>query len=636
MEKDKKAGGLFSEFPPVSTEQWEEKINQDLKGADYEKKLIWKTAEGLKVKPYYRAEDLKNLKEMISSLPGQFPYTRGTSSETNAWLISQDVETADPAKANELIKDATSRGADAVLLNASGIKSAGDAETLLDGVDITKTVLNFNSAPSYSRLFRYLTENFNTLNNSIDNLKGVFDFDPLSYVLLNGNFYSSQDDDLMQGLELLKEAKDIKGLKVLSVNGQFFHNSGSTLSQELAFALAQGNEYLAWYTSHGLSIDEVAPKMAFVFATGGNYFMEIAKLRAARLLWAQIVKQYNPTSEESCKMYIHSITANWNKTIYDPYVNMLRTTTEAMSAAIGNADIITVLPFDMNYQEPDDFSLRIARNQQIILKEESNLDKVVDPSAGSYYIENLTASLADAAWAIFMKVEELGGMLEAIKAGYVQDEVAKSAQKKKEDIAFRRTLVLGTNQHPNLNERMLEKIQIEEDESIEIETSTSLNQPIYKRLEVMRASDEFEDLRLATEIWENEGNKRPSVFMLTIGNPAMRKARAGFSAGFFGAAGYTIIDNAGFATQDEGVKAALKSDAEIIVICSSDEEYAEFAADITRTIKLSDPDKVVVVAGYPKDIVDSLKAAGVDEFIHVKSNALETLYGLQQRLEVML
>lgn len=637
MEKDKKPGGLFSEFPSVSTEQWEEKINQDLKGADYEKKLIWKTAEGFKVKPYYRAQDLKDLKDMMASLPGQFPYTRGSSAESNAWLISQDIETADPARANEMIKDATSRGADAVLVNASGIKSAADAEKLLDGIDISKTTLCFNSAPSYAKLFRYLTENFNTFNTNIDNLKGNFDFDPLSYVLLNGNFYSSQDDDLTQGLELLKEAKDIKGLKVLSVNGQFFHNSGSTLVQELAFALASGNEYLSWYTSHGLSVDEVAPKMVFVFAVSGNYFMEIAKLRAARLLWAKIVEQYKPASEESGKMFIHSITANWNKTIYDPYVNMLRTTTEAMSAAIGKADIITVLPFDMNYQEPDDFSLRIARNQQIILKEESNLDKVVDPSAGSYYIENLTASLADAAWALFMKVEETGGMLEAIKTGFIQDEVAKSAQNKKDDIAYRRTLVLGTNQHPNLNERMLDKIQMEDDdEPIEVETSTPLNQPVYKRLEVMRASDEFEDLRLATEIWENEGNKRPSVFMLTIGNPAMRKARAAFSAGFFGAAGYTIIDNAGFATQDEGVKAALKTDAEIIVICSSDEEYAELAGDITRTIKLSDPDRVVIIAGYPKDIIENLKAAGVDEFIHVKSNALETLYALQQKLEVML
>lgn len=637
MEKEKKPGKLFNEFPPVTTEQWEEKIQQDLKGADYEKKLIWKTPEGLKVKPYYRAEDLQHLKEMMSTLPGQFPYLRGTSNENNTWLIAQDIETSDPVLANKIALEASNKGVDALVLNASKLESAASIENMIKGVDLQKKTLCFNSAHSYALLFKYLKENLKTSNIDSSKFKGTFDFDPLSYVLLNGNFYSSQDDDLSQGAELLKESKEFKELKVLSVNGQYFHNSGATLVQELAFALAAGNEYLSWYTSKGLSVDEVASKMTFVFATGGNYFMEIAKLRAARLLWAQIVNQYKPASTESCRIYIHSITANWNKTIYDPYVNILRTTTEAMSAALGHADIITVLPFDMNYEEPDDFSMRIARNQQIILKEESNLDKVVDPAAGSYYLENLTSSIAEAAWALFMKVEEMGGMLNAIKEGFIQDEVAKSAHQKKEEIAYRRTLVLGTNQHPNSNERMLEKIQLdEEDEIVEVETSVSVPQPKYKTIELMRGADEFEDLRLATEIWENEGNKRPGVFMLTIGNPAMRKARAAFSAGFFGAAGYKIINNPGFNTSEEAIKAALKSDAEIIVICSSDEEYAELAADIIKTIKLTDPEKLIVIAGYPKDIINDLKEAGADEFIHVKSNAFETLYTFQKKLEVML
>lgn len=637
MEKDNKPGGLFKEFPPVSTSQWEEKIQQDLKGADYEKRLIWRTAEGIMIKPYYRAEDLANLKQMLTSLPGQFPYLRGTESESNQWLIAQAIENADIEKANQLAKDATGRGADAVVLNASLVDSANKASTLLKGLDLSKVAISFNSAPSYESLLTYLDESFKASGVDKSKVKMIFDFDPLSYVLLNGIFYSTAEGDLLEGAQLLKDTKNsLPGLKVLSVNGQYFHNAGSTLVQELAFALAAGNEYLSWYTTRGFSVDEIAQKMTFVFAVGGNYFMEIAKLRAARLLWAQIVNHYKPVSMDSAKMYIHSTTANWNKTIYDPYVNLLRTTTEAMSAALGNADMITVLPFDMNYEEPDDFSLRMSRNQQIILKEESNLDKVIDPAAGSYYIENLTASLADAAWKLFLEVEEKGGMLEAIKAGFVQEEVAASAKQKMDDIAGRRTLALGTNQHPNLNEQMLEKIQMEEDMEAEEPESKPFRQPQFKTLEIRRATDEFEDLRLATEIWENEGNKRPAVFMLTIGNPAMRKARAAFSTGFFGCAGYSIIDNPGFSTAEEGVKAALASDAEIVVICSSDEEYAELAADITKSIKTSKPEALVVVAGYPKDIIDTLKAAGVDEFIHVKSNALNTLYNFQKKLEVML
>lgn len=643
MEKKKNQGSLFSEFPPVTTEQWEEKIQQDLKGADYEKKLVWKTNEGFKVKPYYRFEDVENLNGMLDALPGTFPFVRGTGNKNNNWIICQDIESANPSRANKLVHTATGRGADAVMLNASELNTTEALAAMLEGIDLSRVHVCFNSASNYGRLIDMLREFASKNGIGFNDLKVTFDFDPFSYALINGNFYNSQEDDLMQGVELLQKASETVDMKVLCVNGQYFHNAGSTLVQELAFALASGNEYLSWYVSKGISTDEIAKRMVFVFAAGGNYFMEIAKLRAARMLWAQIVKQYNPASDDSGKMYIHSITANWNKSIYDPYVNLLRTTTEAMSAAIGHADIITVLPFDMNFQEPDEFSLRIARNQQIILKEESSLDKVIDPAAGSYYIENLTVSLAESAWNLFLKIEEMGGMLEAVKRGYIQDEVATSARIKKEDVAFRRTQVLGTNQHPNLNERMLEKIQEEEEPEVneeginKDEVSVPYNrQPIFKTLEISRASDEFEDIRLATEIWENEGNKRPSVFLLSTGHLAMRKARAGFTAAFFGCAGYEVIDNSGFNSAEEGIKAALESKAEIVVICSSDEDYAEYAANITRSLKATLPEVMVVVAGYPKEILDDLKAAGVDEFIHMKSNALEVLYRFQKKLEVML
>lgn len=643
MEKDKNQERLFSEFPPVSTEQWEERIQQDLKGADYEKKLVWKTAEGFKIKPYYRAEDLSNLNEMLSSNPGEFPFIRGTEGLNNQWVICQDIESADPIKANKAALTALERGAQAVLLNVSEVSTIVHLEKLLNGFDLTKVYLLFNSAPNYTRFAELIKQyaDSNKIDFTLFNI--IFDFDPISYILLNGNFYNSQEEDLKQGIELLHQFQGISKSRVISVNGQYFHNAGSTLVQELAFALAAGNEYLSWYTSRGLNADEVASRMIFVFATGGNYFMEIAKLRAARFLWAQIVKQYNPGSESASKMFVHSMTANWNKSIYDPYVNLLRTTTEAMSAAIGHADIITVLPFDMNYQEPDDFSLRIARNQQIILKEESNLDKVIDPAAGSYYVENLTAAIVDSAWKLFLKVEEMGGMLEAVKQGFVQDEINASAKQKKDDAANRRTLILGTNQHPNLHERMLDKIQAEEEdgnpddnELLDQISVPYTRKPEYKKIEIMRAADEFEDLRLATEIWENEGNKRPDVFMLTIGNPAMRKARAAFSTGFFGCAGYNIIDNTGFANIEDGLNAAINSKAEIITLCSSDEEYAEFGESIAQVIKKSLPDSILVVAGYPKDNIEALKVSGVDEFIHIKSNAIQTLYDIQKKLGIML
>lgn len=618
---------LFDEFPGTETQAWESRITEDLKGADYDKKLIWKTNEGFSVKPYYRAEDLEALNGQTDLLPGNFPYLRGTKPAGNDWRICQSIETANISEANQQAVEALGRGATAVSFDASNVKSAADAQQLLQNIDLTKVWVNFNSATSYPELLGYLKSE------KLAEAYITFDFDPISYALLKGNFHTSEKEDMAEAAELLKAAaKSIPHLRGITVNGSFFHNAGSTLAQELGYALASGNEYLASLTASGLTIDEAAPKIIFNFATGSNYFMEIAKLRAARMLWARIVEQYEPKNECSAKMRIHSVTANWNKTIYDPYVNVLRSTTEAMSAALGGADMITVLPFDYVYKDADTFSQRIARNQQIILKEESSLDKVADPAAGSYYIENLTASLADAAWTIFLETEEAGGMITAIKAGMIQQKVAESAKKRRNDVASRKIVLLGTNQYPNLLENMLEKIQATEEEPAE----TNDPAPAFKIMDTFRASDEFEDLRLATEIYEMEEGKRPSVFLFTIGNLAMRKARAGFSTNFFGTAGYTILDSAGYASVLEGVNAALSANADIVVLCSSDDEYAEIVPEATKALKAAKENIQVVVAGYPAAIIESLKAAGVDEFIHVRTNVLDTLYAFQQKLGVML
>ncbi|KAF0195124.1 MAG: methylmalonyl-CoA mutase [Bacteroidetes bacterium] len=636
-EKKDKTAGILSEFPGVSTTEWEAKITEDLKGADYEKKLIWKTAEGFSIKPYYRAEDLEGLKDQMNSLPGVFPFLRGTNTEKNDWEICQSIETPDPVTANAQAIDAVTRGATALSLNAQNLTGSAEVTKMLKGVNAGENSLHFNSSRSYIQFMGWLEEGLKSTGTDVKKVRGSVDFDPISYLLLKGNFHYSQEEDLLEAVDLIDLAeKDMPGFRVITVNGQYFHNSGSTLVQELAFALASGNDYLAFLTGKGLSIDQAASRIVFAFTTGSNYFPEIAKLRAARMLWARIVEQYKPANPESAKMHIHATTANWNKTIYDPYVNLLRTTTEAMSAAIGGADLITVLPFDLDYKEPDDFSLRIARNQQIILKEESSLEKVVDPAAGSYYIESLTAAFADAAWKLFLEVEEKGGMIEAIKTGFVQDRVNESAKQRRAEIASRKTIVLGTNQYPNTSENVLQRIQVEEEAGETEETEIPGLTPKYLTISIFRGTDDFEDLRLATEIWENEGNKRPHVFLLTIGNLAMRKARAGFSTNLFGCAGYKVTDNAGFSTVEEGVKDALKAEADIVVLCSSDEEYAEIAPLAATLLKKANPEVQVVVAGYPKEIVDSLKAAGVDEFIHVRTNVLDTLYVFQQKLGVML
>ena len=640
---------LFGTFPPISTSEWEARIMADLKGADYQKKLVWRTSDGFDVKPYYRNEDTQGIPS-VNTLPGEYPFVRGNNTASNDWEIRQDIETDDESEANLLAIDAIKRGATGVGLVAAELETESDIAELLKNINPAEVAIHFGAAPSYPALIRIVGENAKTQKLPLAKLKGSFDFDPISYLLLNGDFWKSEKSDMGQVASMVKLGKELlPAMKVINVNGHYFNSAGATLVQELGFSLASGNEYLSLATAAGVSIDDIAQRIMFSFGVGSNYFMEIARLRAARLLWAKIVEQYKPASETSMQMHIHCNTSAWNKTLFDPYVNLLRSTTEAMSAIIGGTQSLSILPFDTFYKDPDEFSNRLARNQQIILKEEVYLDKVVDPSAGSYYIENLTQLIAEAAWKVFLEVEEKGGMIEAVKSGFVQDLVEKSAGQRLDDIANRRIIQLGTNQHPNPAEQMLEQIHFsEEDEMLEEELYADEEDEMemdeeeededapttYKKLVLFGGSDAFDQLRLGTEQFVADGNKKPAVFLFNIGNLAMRKARAMFATNFFGCAGYEILDNSGFETVDEGVKAALASKAEIVVICSSDDEYATVGIEIAQKLKTANKALNLVIAGYPKEILDSLKQAGVDEFIHVRSNLLQTLESFQEKLGI--
>ena len=634
---------LFGTFPPVATSEWEARIHDDLKGADYQKKLVWKTSEGFNAKPYYRDEDIQN-NPFINAVPGEYPFIRGNQAISNNWEIRQDIETGDASEATALAIDAIKRGATSIGLVASDIETEEDVKELLTGIDPHEVSVNYGASSSYPALIKNVAAASQKSRTS--ELRGSFDFDPISYLLLHGDFWKSEKDDMAEVAIMVTLGKQLMPqMKVINVNAHYFNSAGATMVQELAFSLASGNEYLACAVNSGIKVDDVAQRMMFSFGIGSNYFMEIARLRAARLLWAKIVEQYKPSDETSMQMFIHCNTSAWNKTLFDPYVNLLRTTTEAMSAIIGGTQSLSILPFDTFYKDPDEFSNRLARNQQIILKEESYLDKVVDPSAGSYYIENLTKLIAEEAWKLFLQIEEKGGILSSIKEGFVQDMVNKSASDRLDDIASRRYILLGTNQYPNTGEQMLEKINFSEEEEMldeelyadddtEVDEDDNDELTTYKKITLFGGSDAFDQLRLSTEQYMSEGNKKPAVFLFNIGNVAMRKARAMFTANFFGCAGYDIYDNDGFANVEDGVKAALASEAEIVVVCSSDEEYATLVPEIASKLKARNNELVLVVAGYPKEILDTLVKAGVDEFIHVRSNLLETLELFQEKLGI--
>ena len=615
---------LFNEFPPVSTETWEEVITKDLKGADYDKKLVWRTMEGFSVRPYYRIEDLKNLKH-IGIAPGAFPFIRGTKDD-NDWLIRQgycaheNLEKANSEALKGLMAGVTSV---AFCIDGNNPLSVSDFTVLLKDIELSAIEVNFEGCRCATHeTLRSFLEYAKSKGVKANQLMASFDFDPLRVLTTTGAFCC--EDFKAELKKCIDITKDYPNIRVVGVEGYAFNDAGATIVQELGFALSMGSEYMNALIDAGFSADEAASKIKFTLSVSSNYFMEIAKFRAVRMLWANIVKTYGAKSDESAKIIVHAVTSRWNMTAYDAFVNMLRGTTEAMSASLAGVHSLEVLPFDYAIREPAEFGNRVAKNIQIILKEESHFDKIADPAAGSYYIENLTASIAEQAWKLFTQVENMDGYIKAFKEGFVQSEIKISSQKRDMNIATKREIFLGTNQYPNFTEKADKDITIKTvTRGMDIEKNDNA---IAEPLEKYRGAQAFEALRFTTD---NSG-KTPKVFMLTFGNLAFARARAQFSSNFFAVAGYATIDNNRFETIEEGVAAALASKAEIVVACSSDDEYSEAVPKIFQQIG----DKaIVVVAGDPA-CKDDLIAVGVKNFINIKSNLLETLKQYQVLLGI--
>ncbi len=613
---------LLADFPAISTKEWKDKIIADLKGADFDKKLVWRTPEGFNVQPFYRQEDLKGLKTTVSA-PGQFPYVRGTKTN-NEWAIRQNICACKNArKANAkalevLNKGITSLGfcLDAEKLNYHFIK------VLLEGIKADAIAINFSICPCAApELAGILVRYYGRSGYDFKKVVGSINVDPMKQMLIKGKPLT-REQVTEKIVATVKAAKSLPNYRVVGVNSVILNNSGAYCAQELAYALAWGADYMTMLTEAGVPNYQAARAIRFNMGIGGNYFMEIAKFRAARLLWAKIVEAYKaPTFttalKEAAKMNVSAETSRFNMTVFDAYVNLLRSQTETMSAALAGVDEIVVTPFDVTYEQPTDFAERIARNQQLLLKEESHFDKVVDPAAGSYYLENLTHAIATEAWKQFLAIQEQGGMYEMIAAGKVQADMQANLTKRLGDVAKRKEVLLGSNQFPNFNEKAAKKIKTTGC-GCGCGTCSTKPEGALATLPVARAAEEFEALRLETEA----AKKQPVAFMLTIGNLAMRIARAQFSCNFLACAGYKVIDNNGFATVADGIKAARKAKADIIVLCSSDDEYATYAPEAWK--KLQGAKELFIVAGAPACMED-LQKLGIENFINVRSNVLETL-----------
>ncbi|MFI3304188.1 MAG: methylmalonyl-CoA mutase family protein [Rikenellaceae bacterium] len=604
-----KQESLFAEFPAISTEQWESVITKDLKGADYERKLVWKSAEGFNVRPYYRAEDLQSIK-FLGTAAGQFPFVRGVCSN-NSWRVHQTIEITSAAEANVEALEILMKGVDSIgFVIPEGGLSASEIDTLLKGIHLPAVHITFGGKKIAATAELIVAK----LNREVEDKRSIFmnfEVDPMVQNLTAEGEYVCGGDGaacFTKVAELMKLTEAYHHIRVVTVHGTLFSNSGSTIVEELAFSLAAGHDYIVRLMEEGVGINTISHNLRFEFGVSSNYFMEIAKFRAARLLWATIVKMYGPKESCAAKMRIHAVTSAWNQTAYDPYVNMLRGTTEAMSASLAGVESLEVLPFNHSYEKADAFSKRIARNVELLLKHESHFDQVVDPAGGSYYIETLTNSIATEAWKLFQEVEAKGGYRAAYAEGFIVDSVKASAAKKDKNIATRREILLGANQYPNFTETASETMSAEA-------VTRKVSEGNY--LTPYRGSMAFEQMRFEVD----RSGKELKAFMLTCGNLGMARARSQFACNFFACAGIKVVDNTYFKSIEEGVVAAKEAAANIVVVCAADDDYATLAPQIKELLAGS---ATLVVAGAPACAAE-LEEQGITNFINVKSNVLETL-----------
>jgi methylmalonyl-CoA mutase len=576
---------FLSDFPPVSTEQWEHIIREKISGVEYASKLIWHPEEGLAVKPYYRSDDLAGL-PFLDAGPGEFPFIRGAQSSGN-WRIREEIDLLDAEDASRAACSAISGGAEEIAFRHSKLESPSEIAILL--ANFHEIPLHFESLSPDA--VHHLVERLNKRAHGAD---VSADLDPLA----NLDFSANQ----------IRMA--LPGFRPFVVHADQFHEQAAGSIEEIGFTLSGATDFVAEMIERGLSIDRITASMSFTFAMGPEFFIQIAKLRTFRLAWAKVVDSFGGT-HRAAESVIHARTAHWNETVYDPQVNILRATTEVISAVLGGAKSISVTPFDECYRQPDESSRRLARNTQIVLKQEALLSRVADPVGGSYLIEALTNSLATKAWKLFQELEIAGGYRRALETGVIASVLERRMSSRKEAVACRRRVLTGTNRVADASEKALNRLGMTHRES------------------APRAAETFESLRLRTEKSIQRTGEQPRIVLAEIGDPKMRGARSQFAADFLACAGLASCKQ-----KFESAEQMAKCEADVIVLCSSDGEYLPIAAELMPLLERNRDRAVVIIAGNP-DTAEQIRDIGISHFIHLRSNAVEVLAGLQQQIGIM-
>ena len=702
---------LLEEFSPVSYDEWRKLVEVELKGVPFDKRMFTETYEGITLRPIYRHEDVAGLPH-VNSFPGFAPFARGVSASgylKRPWAISQEIACSSPAEFNQAARNSLSRGLNAlnVVLDKAtrdahdpdwaqpeevgfgglSIATLGDLDRALEGIDLKTTSLFVRSGASAMPFAALLVALALKRGKPPASLHGCIEMDPLGVLSHEGRLPQSLAGAYEEMVALTHWASDdAPSLQTICVHSRAWHEAGGNAVQELAFTLATGIEYLREMNRRGLGPDIVAPRIRFAVTVGTDFFMEIAKLRALRMLWSRAVAALGG-SEESQRISLHVRTSLWNKSRIDIHNNLLRATVEAFAGVLGGCDSMQVGAFDEVNGPTDDFSQRLARNTQFILQKECSLEHVIDPAGGSWFVETITADLAARAWGMFQEVEKLGGMAAALQAGFPQKAVAATALEKNKAINRRRGSIIGVNQYANTKEPAHEVATVDcktfHRQRVRYITShrTFLgdeeNSSVLEKLSAvcelkgaelfgacveafgygatlgeisrsMRAGDTecttitpvclaraaapFEQLRAAADRYTVQHQSRPAVFLCNMGSLRDYKARADFSCGFFACGGYDVISPAGFQTPKDAAKAFADSKSRIAIICSSDTNYPAVVPPLAAAIRARTPEAIIVLAGFPQDQIESFKQAGVDEFVHIRANAIELLTWFHKQL----
>jgi methylmalonyl-CoA mutase len=651
---------LFDEFPPVPTEAWDEKIRDDLGRTDVADVLEWDSLEGVSLPGYLRREDLDEIPHAASAL------TAAETMPANDWQVRQDLAHPTPDEANRLARSALRRGATALGLvrpssqpgRAFGLTldTIDDLRSILDGIPLDEAVLHLDGGPTAPLLLAALQALASE--RGIDELSGSVGYDPVASLAMG--VLRDEDRALALADDLVSAAPS--GFRSITVDLRPYHDAGASATQELAFGLGALSDLLARLLDRGHDLSGLLPRLQWSTAVSTSYFVEIAKLRALRLLVPQVVAAFADEADQSIELdptdlYVQAETSRRTETIYDPHVNMLRATTEGMAAVIGGCDVLSVRPYDASLRAEDAFGTRIARNVQLILRDEAHLDAVADPGAGAYYVEAATDQLAQRAWNQFQNLEADGGLIDGLREGHVQEEIETVRDQRRRKVDTRERVLVGTNHYPAIDETR--RKDLEQPPSVRApDSSVALDAPTVdafraaltdgrtvsdllaalapgensiEPLPRIRVATNIENIRLRTERYAEETGHTPTVVLAPLGPAKMRSARANFARNVFGVAGFDVVEPLRFETPADAAEAAAQADADVVVLCSADREYPNLTPALKSALTDHGLSPLLLVAGNPDKIDADLPA---DDFIHQGNLLREKLEALQFHLGI--